>query len=101
MAAIDAAHDPVVRSRFITMLDGSEDPAWFKASEIAQTLTDQELWNLGYVSWEGAVPAIKELAFDMRAMGYCEIKKGGKTIPEDVTAFEVKGGIQIRRMAEV
>lgn len=43
------------------------------------------------------MPAVIELAFEMRALGDCEILKGGKVLGEDVTPYDIEGGIRVRR----
>ena len=93
----DAAHDPTLRARFITLLDNTDPPASFKASEVAQSLSVMELRKLGYDKWDEALPAVKELAWELRAFGDVEILKGGRIIPMDVDAWEVEGGVRIRR----
>lgn len=93
----DAAHHPLIRGRFITILDNTEPPESFKASEVAQALMEDELKEMGYEKWEEAVPGVIELAFELRAFGDCEVLKGGKLVADDVMAMEIQGGCRIRR----
>lgn len=44
----DAAHHPLLRGRFITLLDTTDPPDTFKASEVAQALREEELKQMGY-----------------------------------------------------
>ena len=97
MKPTDAIHVPALRQRFTHFLDHYEPPASFKASEVAQDLTVKELQSMGYETWKEVMPAVIELAFELRAFGYCEILKGGKVVGEDVNAYEIEGGIRIRR----
>ncbi|KAK5133530.1 hypothetical protein LTR08_007667 [Meristemomyces frigidus] len=95
----DAAHDPAIRAHFISLLDNTEPPASFKARDVAELLTDAELFALGYDTGADALPAIIELAFELREFGDCEIMKQGKVLGAHVTAFDIKGGIRVRRVA--
>ncbi|TKA53918.1 hypothetical protein B0A55_11972 [Friedmanniomyces simplex] len=94
----DAAHDPALRAHFLSLLDNTEPPQVFKPSEVAQLLRPNELAKLGYDTWKEAIPAIRELAFELRAVGYCEVLQKGKVLGDDVDLIEVEGAIRIRRM---
>lgn len=96
-----AANDPALRSHFTNLLDYTEPPAVFAASEVAIKLSDAELESLGFGSWRDALPAIKALAWEARAMGDCIIYyPNGKKVPQSVSWMEV-GPIRIRRKATV
>lgn len=97
MRPTDAMHQACIQNRWSHFIHGTDPPKTFKASQVAQELSYNELRTLGYEEWEDAVPAIIELAFEMRAMGYCEILKGGKVLGDDVHHFDIVGGIRIRR----
>lgn len=97
MKPTDASQHPLLRGRFTTLLDNTDPPASFKASEVAQALREDELQQMGYEKWEEAVPAVIELAFELRAFGDCEVLKQGKLVPDDVMAMEIQGGCRIRR----
>jgi hypothetical protein len=96
-----AANDPALRAHFEGMLDYTEPPAVFAASEVATKMSDLELSSLGFGSWRDALPAIKALAWESRAMGDCLIfYPNGKKVPESVSWMEV-GPIRVRRKAKV
>lgn len=96
-----AANDPVLRNYFTQMLDYTEPPAVFAASEVATKLSDNELTNLGFGSWRDALLAVKVLAWESRSLGDCEIfYPNGKKVPESVSWMEV-GPIRIRRIAKL
>lgn len=84
---------------FNRMLDETEPPASFKASQVAQALTAQELAALGYINWDEVMPAILELAWELREFGACEILQKGRVLGEDVDLYDVQGGFRIRRKA--
>jgi len=98
LKAGDAAHHPVMRSRFIDFLDNTDPPHSFKANDVAKAFTQDELKQMGYENWDEAVPGVIELAFELRSFGDCEVLKGGKLVPEEVLAMEIQGGCRIRRV---
>lgn len=96
-----AANDPALRNHFNSLLDYTEPPAVFAASEVAMKMSEAELDNLGYGDWREALPAIKAIAWELRAMGDCLIYyPNGKKVPEDVSCMEV-GPIRMRRKIKV
>jgi hypothetical protein len=96
----DAAAKPFMKEYFASMLDNTDPPEVFKPSAVAQMLTDAQLRECGYDKWEDALPAVYELAFEMRTFGDCEILRKGKVVPEDVGVEEIDGPIRIRRKAD-
>lgn len=96
-----AANDPALRAHFEAMLDYTEPPAVFAASEVAIKLSDAERESLGFGSWRDALPAIKALAWESRALGNCLVfYPNGTKVPQNVSWMEV-GPIRIRRSARV
>ncbi|KAF1821792.1 uncharacterized protein K489DRAFT_321439 [Dissoconium aciculare CBS 342.82] len=89
-----------MKEYFASMLDNTDPPEVFKPSAVAQMLTDAQLKECGYDKWEDALPAVYELAFEMRTFGDCEILRKGKVVPEDVGVEEIDGPIRIRRKAD-
>ena len=94
----DALHDPALRNRFIHFLDHTDPPATFRAAEVAQELTFNELRSMGYETWNDVLPAVVELAFELREAGYLQILKGGKVLGDEVGAYEIEGSVRIRRV---
>ena len=97
MKSTDAIRSPAILHRFHHFLDHTDPPASFKASEVAQELSHNELIALGYETWKDAVPAVIELAFELREEGTCELIKGGQVLGEDVEVYDVGGAVRIRR----
>ncbi len=93
----DTMHKPAIKHRFEHLLARVEPPATFKASDVAFDLKIVELESLGYEKWQDAVSTVIELAFEYRALGYCELFKGGKIIPEEMGPSDIQGGIRIMR----
>lgn len=94
----DAASNEAVKNAFVQMLDQTEPPAVFKPSEVALQLNDEQLAELGYEKWEEVLPAVYELAFEMREFGDCEILRKGQVLPESATIADLDGPIRIRRV---
>lgn len=94
----DAAVSESVRRAFAQMLDQTEPPEVFKPSEVAKQLKQAELAELGYEKWEEVLPAVYELAFELREFGDCEVLRKGKIIGENVTIVDLDGPIRIRRV---
>lgn len=97
----DAAGDPALRAHFTHLLDHCEPPETFRPREVAELLNDTELSNLGYEKAEEALPAIYELAFELREFGHCVIIRKGKILPDDVSLAEIDGPIRIMRNADL
>ena len=74
-----------------------EPPKTFCPSEVARALTGDELEDLGFGGWRDAMPAIRELAWQLRGQGECEILQKGQVLGDDVGPNDVKGPIRIRR----
>lgn len=94
----DAIREQSLRNRFVHFLDHTDPPATFRAAHVAQELTHNELKAMGYEDWKDALPAVVELAFELREAGYLEILKGGKVLGDDVSALDIEGSVRIRRV---
>ncbi|KAK5698883.1 hypothetical protein LTR97_006532 [Elasticomyces elasticus] len=53
---------------------------------------------MGYKEWKEAIPAIRELAFELRALDYCEVLHRGVVLGDDIELLDVEGPIRIRRV---
>ena len=74
-----------------------EPPKTFCPSEVARALTAEEMSELGYSEWRDAMPAIRELAWDRRERGECEILQKGEVVGHDVGPEDARGPVRIRR----
>ena len=74
-----------------------EPPKTFCPSEVARALTASELKELGFSEWRDAMPVIRELAWDVRGRGECEILQKGEVLGQDVGVEDVRGPIRIRK----
>lgn len=83
--------------RLEDFLSKREPPKTFCPSEVARALSSENLKSLGFAEWRDAMPDIRELAWQRRDRGECEILQKGEVLGEDVGLNDVKGPIRIRR----
>ena len=74
-----------------------EPPKTFCPSEVARALTAEEMQELGFTDWREAMPAVRELAWEMRWRGECEVLQRGEVVGGEVRVEEVRGPIRLRR----
>lgn len=74
-----------------------DPPKTFCPSEVARALTEDEMRELGYAEWRDAMSDIREIVWERREMGDCEILQKGQLIGNDVGPDDVKGPIRVRR----
>jgi hypothetical protein len=82
---------------FVELLDRVDPPDSFKPRDVVEALTDKQLKELGYKTQEEAIPAVYELAFEMREFGDCDLLRKGQVIPDEVQLRDLDGPIRIRR----
>ncbi|GIZ41995.1 hypothetical protein CKM354_000527600 [Cercospora kikuchii] len=98
-AADDDHVGTILKRRLEDFLRQRHPPKTFCPSEVARALTAEELQQLGYAQWRDAMPAVREIAWDLRQNGQCEILQKGQSI-DDVDLDEVRGPIRIRRVGD-
>ena len=74
-----------------------EPPKTFCPSEVARALSGEEMEDLGFQEWRDAMPAVRELTWELRSRGECEILQKGEVLGDDIGTKDVKGPIRIRR----
>ncbi|OQO14334.1 hypothetical protein B0A48_01210 [Cryoendolithus antarcticus] len=72
-------------------------PKTFCPSEVARSLLETDLAELGAETWREAMPAVREIVFEWRAEGKCEVLQKGEVLGEEVGLEDVKGPIRVRR----
>lgn len=75
-----------------------DPPKTFCPSEIARALSDDELHSLGYTEWRDAMADIRELVWERREMGDCEVLQKGEVLGDEVGVGDVRGPIRVRRV---
>ncbi|SMQ48708.1 unnamed protein product [Zymoseptoria tritici ST99CH_1A5] len=93
----DAATSEILKAHFTELLDRVDPPDTFKARDVVEALTDKELRDLGYKKQEDAIPAVYELAFEMREFGDCELLRKGQVLGDEVGLRDLDGPIRIRK----
>lgn len=92
-----SAAEQVLKKHLESFLKSREPPKTFCPSEVARALDEDDLSRLGLSHWREAMTAIRELAWEYRLDGCCEILQKGHLIPDDITLEGIKGPIRIRR----
>lgn len=90
-------HQHILQHHLDSFLQRREPPKTFCPSEVARALTVDELSTLGCAEWRSAMPAIRELAWELRSRGECEILQKGAVLGDDIGIDDVKGPIRLRR----
>jgi len=78
-------------------LEKREPPKTFCPSEVARSLTGDELREVGCAGWRAAMSVVRETAWEWRELGKCEILQKGELVGEDVGLDDIRGPIRIRR----
>lgn len=92
--------DAVLRSRLRALLDQRHHPKTICPSEVARSLTAQELQDIGVCEWRDLMPSIRRLVYDARAAGEVEILQRGAVVGPDVSPNHITGPIRVRRTQE-
>lgn len=90
----------VLKHRLHEFLQKREPPKTFCPSEVARSLTKDELSELGFAEWREAMQSIRELAWHSSQAGACEITQKGEPIADDAELEDIRGPIRIRRTAD-
>lgn len=94
----DEADNSPLSKHLHSLLTHRQPPKTFCPSEVARSLTSAELQSLGLDSWREAMPAVRELVWQLRAEGICEVVQKGEVLGDEVIALEdVRGPIRVRR----
>ncbi|KAF7190435.1 hypothetical protein HII31_08149 [Pseudocercospora fuligena] len=88
----------ILKRHLTDFLRKREPPKTFCPSEVARACSAAELTELGFASWRDAMPAIRDIAWQMRESGDLEILQKGNSVG-GVGPDEVTGPIRIRRTA--
>jgi hypothetical protein len=97
MRTTDAATSEALKTHFVELLDRVDPPDTFKARDVVEALSDKQLKDLGFQKQDDAIPAVYELAFEMREFGDCDLLRKGKVLGDDVQLADLDGPIRIRR----
>lgn len=79
------------------LLHQRQYPKTLCPSEAARALSAAELHESGVDSWRDLMPALRQLAFEMRDQGKIEILQKGHVLPPDQTIERTTGPIRLRQ----
>jgi Protein of unknown function (DUF3253) len=91
--------DPVL-PHLNRLLDSRLFPRTICPSEAARALSAAELQETGFHHWRDLMPAIRELAFELRDRGALDILQKGEILPQSQTMQQTVGPIRLRRKNE-
>lgn len=80
------------------LLDRRQHPKTICPSEAARALSRSELDESGVDCWRDLMPALRELAFELRDQGQLEILQKGDVLPSTQTLEDTTGPIRLRRV---
>nr|OQO24455.1 hypothetical protein B0A51_08564 [Rachicladosporium sp. CCFEE 5018] len=86
-----------MKAKLRTFLTTRHPPKTFCPSEVARSLLETDLAELGAETWREAMPAVRKIVFEWRAEGKCEVLQKSEVLGEDVRLEDVKGPIRVRR----
>lgn len=88
---------PDLSDAFQRHLSARAHPKTLCPSEIARSLSNSELQQLGVSSWRDLMPRLRQMAFDARERGDVEILQRGEVILPEEGPDQVRGPIRIRK----
>jgi len=91
------ASSPLLRERLDELLAKREHPKTICPSEVARSLSADELSAIGASEWRDTMPTIREHVWEMRDNEEVEILQRGEVLRADVGLADVKGPIRVRR----
>ncbi|PVH98293.1 hypothetical protein DM02DRAFT_467364, partial [Periconia macrospinosa] len=79
------------------LLQSRAFPKTICPSEVARSLSNRDLSELGCATWRDAMDDVRGLVWEMRARGEVEVLQRGEVLDEVTELYEVKGPIRVRR----
>jgi hypothetical protein len=89
----------LLTSRLNELLSKREHPKTICPSEVARSLSKEELGFCNATNWRDLMPRIRELAWERRCKGELEVLQKGEVLDEEVALENVRGPIRLRRRA--
>ncbi|EXJ60361.1 hypothetical protein A1O7_04513, partial [Cladophialophora yegresii CBS 114405] len=86
----------LLTERFEHLLSRRTYPKTICPSEVARSLSSNELHSLGVREWRDLMPRLREMAFELRDSGHVEILQRGDVVDADRKEADVRGPIRIR-----
>lgn len=79
------------------LLDAREYPKTICPSEVARSLSSDQLSRAGAKSWREMMSSVREVAWSMRSCNRLEVLQRGQLVAEDVALADITGPIRLRR----
>jgi len=88
----------ILTTHLTRLLHARSHPKTICPSEVARALSPAELATLGADTWRELMPAVRELAWELRAgsMSELEVLQGGQVVDEGVALQDIRGPIRLR-----
>lgn len=87
--------DELLGNKIASQVAAREHPKTCCPSEVARSLTQEELQTIGCKDWREAMQPIREAAWSMRADGLLEITQKGEPVQAE-SLEQIKGPIRLR-----
>jgi hypothetical protein len=87
-----------IRPHLDCFLTTRHPPKTFCPSEVARALYPADLTALNCSTWRQAMPAVRELVFQLRKEGECEVLQKGVVLGYEIGLDDVVGPIRVRRV---
>lgn len=88
----------LLAARLDKLLDSRVYPKTICPSEVARSLSSQQLSDAGVSTWRELMDAVRGLAWLERARGTLEVMQQGTRIADNTTLENIKGPIRLRRL---
>ena len=89
--------DTVVKTHLYHLLSKRTYPKTICPSEVARSLSTNELDILGVSNWRDLMPMVRIVLWEMRDRGEVEILQRGSPIPSTIGVQDVQGPIRARK----
>lgn len=78
------------------LLNSREYPKTICPSEVARSMTTQQLRDADVSGWRDLMPAIRSIVWERKIRGEVEILQKGQPLAEEVTLETIRGPIRVR-----
>lgn len=88
----------LLAARLDELLDKRAYPKTICPSEVARSLSSQQLSDAGVSTWRDLMNAVRGLAWFERARGNLEVMQQGARIADNANLENIRGPIRLRRL---
>jgi len=87
----------IISKRLNELLDGRAYPKTICPSEVARSLSSDELQQCNAESWRDLMPQIREIAWKLKEKGELDVMQKGEIVDQNLSLEDVRGPIRLRR----